>query len=85
MKIGYVEIGSQASIGESSTVLYDTVVGDRVLLGPLTLVAKGERLPPDTRWEGSPASAACEVTQVSTQPCVVAHRSISAAIQSEDC
>ena len=37
--------------------LYDTVVGDRVLLGPLTLVAKGERLPPDTRWEGSPASA----------------------------
>ena len=57
MKIGYVEIGAQASIGESSTVLYDTVVGDRVLLGPLTLVAKGERLPPDTRWEGSPASA----------------------------
>jgi non-ribosomal peptide synthetase-like protein len=58
MKIGYVEIGAQASIGESSTVLYDTRVGDRVVLGPLTLVAKGERLPPDTRWEGSPASAA---------------------------
>lgn len=57
MKIGYVEIGAQSSIGESSTVLYDTVVGDRVLLGPLTLVAKGERLPSDTRWEGSPASA----------------------------
>ncbi len=57
MKIGYVEIGARASIGESSTVLYDTVVGDRVVLGPLTLVAKGERLPPDTRWEGSPAAA----------------------------
>ena len=57
MKIGCVEIGAGASIGESSTVLYDTVVGDRTVLGPLTLVAKGERLPPDTRWEGSPAAA----------------------------
>ncbi len=28
MKIGHVEIGAGASIGESSTVLYDTVVGD---------------------------------------------------------
>jgi non-ribosomal peptide synthetase-like protein len=55
MKIGYVDIGAQASIGESSTVLYDTVVGDRVLLGPLTLVAKGEHLPAGTRWEGVPA------------------------------
>ncbi len=57
MKIGYVEIGAQTSIGESSTVLYDTLVGDRAVLGPLTLVAKGERLPADTRWEGSPATA----------------------------
>jgi non-ribosomal peptide synthetase-like protein len=55
MKIGNVDIGAGASIGESSTVLYDTVVGDRAVLGPLTLVAKGERLPPDTRWAGSPA------------------------------
>jgi non-ribosomal peptide synthetase-like protein len=55
MKIGNVEIGAGASIGESSTVLYDTHVGDRVVLGPLTLVAKGERLPPDTHWSGSPA------------------------------
>jgi non-ribosomal peptide synthetase-like protein len=58
MKIGNVEIGAQASIGENSAVLYDTRVGDRVVLGPLTLVAKGERLPPDTRWEGSPAGPA---------------------------
>jgi non-ribosomal peptide synthetase-like protein len=57
MKIGNVEIGAQATIGESSTVLYDTVVGERAVLGPLTLVAKGERLPPDTRWAGSPAAA----------------------------
>jgi non-ribosomal peptide synthetase-like protein len=58
MKIGRVEIGPQATIGESSTVLYDTQVGARVVLGPLTLVAKGERLPSDTHWAGSPAAPA---------------------------
>ncbi|MEI8194671.1 MAG: Pls/PosA family non-ribosomal peptide synthetase, partial [Phycisphaerae bacterium] len=57
MKIGLVEIGAQANIGSCSTILYDTHVGDRVTLGPLTLVAKGERLPPDTRWEGTPAAS----------------------------
>jgi len=57
MKIGRVDIRAAASIGESSTVLYDTQVGERVVLGPLTLVAKGERLPPDTAWAGSPAAA----------------------------
>ena len=56
MKIGVVEIGAGVSIGASSTILYDTHVGDGVHLGPLTLVAKGERLPANTRWEGAPAA-----------------------------
>ncbi|HEV2694118.1 MAG TPA: Pls/PosA family non-ribosomal peptide synthetase, partial [Verrucomicrobiae bacterium] len=56
MKIGLVEIGAQTTIGPRTTILYDTCVGDRVHLGPLTLVAKGERLPAGTRWEGSPAA-----------------------------
>jgi non-ribosomal peptide synthetase-like protein len=56
MKIGMVEIGAQTTIGPRTTILYDTQVGDRVHLGPLTLVAKGERLPASTRWEGSPAA-----------------------------
>jgi hypothetical protein len=37
-----------------------------VNLGPLTLVAKGERLPAATRWEGSPAAPVDE-KQVSLQ------------------
>jgi non-ribosomal peptide synthetase-like protein len=57
MKIGLVDIGAGVTMGAHTTVLYDTQVGDRVQLGPLTLVAKGERLPADTRWEGSPAGA----------------------------
>ena len=56
MKIGTVEIGARVTVGARSTILYDTRIGDDVQLGPLTLVAKGERLPAATRWEGSPAT-----------------------------
>jgi non-ribosomal peptide synthetase-like protein len=60
MKIGHVAIGAQVTVGARGTILYDTAVGDRVCLGPLTLVAKGERLPDATRWTGSPASSVPE-------------------------
>ena len=60
MKIGMVEIGARTTIGPRTTILYDTQVGDGVVIGPLTLVAKGERLPAATRWEGSPAAPADE-------------------------
>ncbi len=58
MKIGQVDIGARATIGAGSTILYGSQVGDGVRLGPLTLVAKGERLPANTQWEGTPASPA---------------------------
>ena len=60
MKIGLVDIGARVTVGARSTILYDTTVGDGARLGPLTLVAKGERLPPATRWTGSPASPVAE-------------------------
>ena len=56
MKIGIVEIGERVTVGVRTTILYDTQVGDNVRLGPLTTVAKGERLPAQTQWEGSPAA-----------------------------
>ena len=55
MKIGLVRIGARVTVGVRSTILYDTQVGEGARLGPLTLVAKGERLPSATYWEGSPA------------------------------
>src|ERR1039457_7493527 len=55
MKIGRVDIGPRVTVGARSTILYDAAVGEGACLGPLTLVAKGETLPPGTRWEGSPA------------------------------
>ncbi len=55
MKIGEVSIGAGVTIGPSSTILYDTRIGESTQLGPLTLVAKGEQVPAGTRWTGSPA------------------------------
>jgi carbonic anhydrase/acetyltransferase-like protein (isoleucine patch superfamily) len=54
MKIGTVDIGARVTVGACSTILYGAHVGDGVRLGPLTLVAKGERLPAGTCWEGAP-------------------------------
>ncbi|MBS1629995.1 MAG: amino acid adenylation domain-containing protein [Bacteroidetes bacterium] len=54
MKIGPVKIGARSTVGTRSIILYDSEIGERVLLGPLSLVMKGERLPEETSWTGSP-------------------------------
>lgn len=56
MKIDRVEIGAKVTLGTRNTVLYGASVGDGVLLGPLTLVMKGETLPSGTAWSGAPAA-----------------------------
>ncbi|CAK0777568.1 membrane hypothetical protein [Gammaproteobacteria bacterium] len=55
MKIGHVHIGARSTIHARGIVLYDAKVGDGAVLGPLTLVLKGEHIPPGTVWIGSPA------------------------------
>jgi len=57
MKVGRVRVGQGVSIGCTATVLYDTHVGDFARIGPLTIVMKGEELPPHTAWHGAPAVA----------------------------
>lgn len=54
MKVGSVKIGARCSIGARSIILYDSEVGDDVLLEPLSLVMKGENLAAQTSWTGSP-------------------------------
>ena len=56
MKIDRVEIGAKVTLGVRNTVLYGAAVGNGVLLGPLTLVMKGETLPAGTAWAGAPAA-----------------------------
>ncbi len=55
MKVGRILVGNDVTIGAGSTVLYDTQLGDGSVIGPLTLVMKGEELPVRTSWVGSPA------------------------------
>ena len=56
MKIDRVEIGAKVTLRVRNTVLYGAAVDYGVLLGPLTLVMKGETLPPRTAWAGAPAA-----------------------------
>ena len=55
MKVGRIAVGEAVVVGAGSTVLYDTMLGDESALGPLTLVMKGEVVPPKARFGGSPA------------------------------
>jgi non-ribosomal peptide synthetase-like protein len=55
MKVGRVELGRGVTVGANATVLYDSHVGDWARLRPLTIVMKGESIPANSEWEGSPA------------------------------
>ncbi|WP_405086532.1 Pls/PosA family non-ribosomal peptide synthetase [Microbispora sp. NBC_01389] len=58
MKMSAVTVRSGSTVGARSVVLYDSVVGEDVSLGALSLLMKGERLTPGTSWRGIPAQAA---------------------------
>ncbi|MFB7663675.1 Pls/PosA family non-ribosomal peptide synthetase [Kitasatospora sp. NPDC056138] len=55
MKMSRVRVGEAGSVGLRCVVLYDAEVGAGTSLDGLSLVMKGERLPPHTRWRGIPA------------------------------
>lgn len=57
MKIGAVHIGAQTTIGSRSIILYDSVIGNHVMIESLSLVMKGESLTDNTSWTGSPVKA----------------------------
>lgn len=54
MKVGKIKIGKRNSIGAGSIILYDSELGDDVLIEPLSLIMKGERIPAGSNWGGSP-------------------------------
>ena len=58
MKLGRVEIGARSTVGSGSIILYDASVGAEAMVGDLSIVMKGEVVPPGTSWEGSPARPA---------------------------
>ena len=54
MKSSRLVIGDECTVGNLSVVLYDTEMKTGALVGPLSLLMKGETLPPFTRWHGIP-------------------------------
>lgn len=54
MKVGRIDIGTGATLGSASVVLYDTVIGPWSRIDPLSIVMKGETIPAHTRWAGAP-------------------------------
>ena len=55
MKMSTVNIGSACTVGQRSVVLYDSQLSPGAELDALSLVMKGETLPPESRWRGIPA------------------------------
>ena len=49
-----MRIGDRCSIGNMAVVLYDGHMQAGATLGPLSLLMKGEMVPPRTRWHGIP-------------------------------
>ncbi|MEV6422566.1 Pls/PosA family non-ribosomal peptide synthetase [Streptomyces sp. NPDC051662] len=60
MKMSVVTVEDGASVGTRAVVLYDSVVGEDVQLGALSLLMKGEHLTPGTSWRGIPAEGVVE-------------------------
>jgi non-ribosomal peptide synthetase-like protein len=58
MKIGSIHIGDRVSVGTYSIILCDATVKDDVHIGHLSLVMKGETIPSNTYWIGSPSQEA---------------------------
>lgn len=54
MKAGRLEIGAGATVANMAIVLYDTKMGEGSCLAPLSVLMKGETLPPLTSWYGIP-------------------------------
>jgi non-ribosomal peptide synthetase-like protein len=55
MKISTIEIGAECTVGASAIVLYDSVMEPGAALDDLSMLMKGETLPANTVWQGSPA------------------------------
>ena len=55
MKMSFVDIGENCSVGGMAVVLYDSKMGNCSILEPLSVLMKSETLPPNNRFVGAPA------------------------------
>jgi non-ribosomal peptide synthetase-like protein len=57
MRMDEVRLGAGATLGPHGIVLPGATIGDRVTVGPASLVMRGEDVPSDSRWLGNPITA----------------------------
>jgi acetyltransferase-like isoleucine patch superfamily enzyme len=55
MKMSYVDIGKECTVGGMAVVLYDSQMEDGSKIENLSVLMKGERLPAFTTFVGAPA------------------------------
>jgi non-ribosomal peptide synthetase-like protein len=55
-KADRIKIGKGCTVGNMGVVLYGTEMQDGASLGPLSVLRKGEVLPANTRWQGTPCA-----------------------------
>lgn len=55
MKMSYINIGKECSVGGMAVVLYDSKMEDRSVLEPLSVLMKNETLPANNCFIGAPA------------------------------
>jgi non-ribosomal peptide synthetase-like protein len=58
LRMGPATLGDDATLGPHAVVLLDTEVGAGCTVGARSVVLRGERLPPMTRWSGIPVRTA---------------------------
>lgn len=54
MKSSHLRVGDGCTVGNMAVVLYDTRMEEDAVLGPLSLLMKGEIMPALSRWHGIP-------------------------------
>jgi non-ribosomal peptide synthetase-like protein len=54
MQIDRVTIEAGATLGCHCVALPASSIGDGSTVGPASLVMRGDRIPPGTRWQGNP-------------------------------
>ncbi len=58
MKSSYLHIGDSCAVGNMAVVLYDSEMAGGAVLGPLSLLMKGESLAAGSTWHGIPCTPA---------------------------
>ena len=61
MKVGPIKVGDRCSVGNYSVILCESEMKNDSHVGHLSLVMKGETIPSNTFWSGSPAQVREEV------------------------